>query len=419
MIELSQNELQRVKVIENAVEGRITVAEASTLLNLSERQVKRLKKRHRADTVDWVRHGNRGREKSWKLAAGVRAQIVELAQGKYAGFNDSHLTEKLVEVEGVKASRETVRRLLRQAGIKSPQKRRAPKYRSRRERKPRLGMMVLTDASREEWLEERGPKLTLIGYQDDATGKVLAAGFQLEAEDTVGYLRQLRTMVERYGAPLSLYRDQHGTFQRNDKHWTLEEELAGRRSPTQFGRVLEELGIESIRALSPQAKGRIERMWKTWQDRLRSELRLAQSTTLEEANAVLERFIEDYNGRFAVAAKQAGSDFRPLGRKLDRNRLFSLKYERVVGKDHVISFGARSIQLPAKHGKFGYAGARVELSHQLDGQLVVWLGCERLYALEIPMNYTPGQAPRRPRAAKKKQPKIYSYAGRPALAVRP
>lgn len=415
---MSQNELQRIKVIENAVEGRITTAEASTLLKLSERQVKRLKRRYEPGSVEWVRHGNRGRGKPWKLAAAVRQQIVELATGKYAGFNDSHLTEKLAAVEGIDVSRETVRRVLRAAGIKSPQKRRAPKYRSRRERKPRMGMMVLTDASREDWLEGRGPALTLIGYQDDATSRVLAAHFQLEHEDTVGYLRQLRAMVERHGVPLSLYRDQHGTFQRNDKHWTVEEELAGRRSPTQFGRVLEDLGIESIRALSPQAKGRIERMWKTFQDRLRSELRLAQTTSLEQAQAVLESFVEEYNRRFAVAPKEAANDFRPLSRKLNGDRLFSLKYERVVGKDHVIAFGSRQIQLPAKQGKYGYAGKRVELSHQLDGKLVVWDGNERLYTMELPLDYTPGQAPPRPQTRKQKQPRIYVYAGRPATAVR-
>jgi hypothetical protein len=345
---------------------------------------------------------------------------VTLASEKYEGFNDSHLSEKLKEVEGIEVSRETVRRVLRMAGMKSPQKRRPPKYRSRRERKPRMGMMVLTDASREDdWLEGRGPMMTLVGYQDDATSQVTAARFQLEHEDTLGYLRRLREMVERYGVPLSLYRDQHGTFQRNDKNWTLEEEMTGRQSPTQLGRVLEELGIESIRALSPQAKGRIERMWKTFQDRLKSELRPGKAKTLEEANGVLEKFIEDYNGRFGVAPKEAGKDFRALSKKVNWDRLFSLKYERTVGKEHVVQFRARSIQLPAKAGKFGYAGARVELSHQLNGELVVWQGSQRLHAMELPLDYAPGQAPRRPRAGKKKQPKIYSYAGRPAMEVRP
>jgi transposase len=418
-MEMSQKELQRVKVIENAVEGRITIAKASELLGLSPRQVKRLKRRYRPDMVEWVRHGNRGRAKPWRLAKAMRARIVKLAQDKYVGFNDSHLAEKLREQEHMTVSRETVRRVLRAAGIPSPQKRRAPRYRSRRERKARMGMMALTDASREDWLEGRGPMLTLIGYQDDATGQVLAARFQLEPEDTVGYLRQLRAVVEGWGVPLSLYRDQHGTFQRNDRHWTLEEELAGRRSPTQLGRVLEELGIESIRALSPQAKGRIERMWKTFQDRLKSELRQAKARTVEQANQGLEKFIQHYNRRFGVPAREAASDFRPLSQKLNWDRLFSLKYERVVGKDHVIEFGARSIQLPARREKFGYAGQRVELSHQLNGELVVWYGAERLHSLPWPLDYLPGEAPRRPRPGQRKpSSRIYVYAGRPALGVR-
>jgi hypothetical protein len=279
-------------------------------------------------------------------------------------------------------------------------------------------MMVMTDASREDWLEGRGPVLTLIGYQDDATSLVLAASFQLEGEDTVGYLKQLRAMVERYGVPLSLYRDQHGTFQRNDKHWSLEEELAGKQGPTQFGRVLEELGIESIRALSPQAKGRIERMWKTFQDRLKSELRLSKASTLEQANQVLERFVEDYNRRFAVEAKEAASDFRRLSRQVNWDRLFSLKYERVVGKDHVIQFGARPIQLPARKGKLGYAGTRVELSHQLNGELHIWQEQQHLHSLELPLGYTPGRAPRRPQTRKQTRPRIYAFAGRPAVAIR-
>lgn len=416
---MTPEELKRVKVIENAVMGRIGVAEASQMLNLSQRQVKRLKARYQADTVEWVKHGNRGRTSRKALPEGVRRQIVELATGRYAGFNDQHLTEKLNQEEGIVVSRETVRRILRQAKVASPRKRRPPKYRSRRERKPRMGMMVLTDASREDWLEGRGPKLTLIGYQDDATSKVLAARFQLEHEDTVGYMRQLRVVVERYGIPVSLYRDQHGSFQRNDKHWSVEEELAGRQTPTQLGRVLEELRVTSIRALSPQAKGRIERMWLTFQDRLRSELRLTGASCVEQANAVLDGFVDHYNRRFSVAPQQAGHDFRRLSKTCNWDRLFSLKYERVVGKDHVVPFGSLTIQLPAKAGKFGYAGQRVELSHQLNAELHVWLGPERLHHMDLSLDYTPGQAPRRPNARSKKTPRVYVLGGRPAVAVRP
>lgn len=416
---MSQREFQRVKVIENAVGGRITVEEASSLLKLSQRQVYRLKARYRPQAVDWVRHGNRGRSKPWRVPEPVRARVLELARGKYVGFNDSHLADKLREQEGIELSRETVRRILRAAGLRSPQKRRAPRYRSRRERKLRLGMMAQADASREDWLEGRGPRLTLVGFQDDATSRVLAAGFQPEPEDTLGYLRQLRRMVEGQGIPLSLYRDRHSTFQRNDKNWTLEEELAGRQGPTQLGRVLEELGIEQIAALSPQAKGRIERMWRTFQDRLKSELRLARAATAEQANQVLERFVEDYNRLFAVAPQESQSDFRPLSRKLNWDRLFSLRYERVVAKDHVVQFGSHQIQLPARKGSQGYAGQRVELSHQLNGELHVWLGQERLYQMPLPLGYTPGRAPQRPQSQKRKLPRIYVYAGKPAIAVRP
>jgi transposase len=417
VIELSQKELQRLKVIENAVEGRLTVREAGELLGLSERQVKRLKAKYEPESADWVRHGNLGSRKPWGLSKAVGEQIVELAKRRYAGFNDSHMTEKLVTVEKIEVSRETVRRLLRAAGVQSPQRRRPRKYRSRRERKAQMGMMLLTDASREDWLEGRGSALTLIGYQDDATSRVVAARFQLEYEDTLGYMRVLREVVDKYGIPLSLYRDQHGTFQRNDKHWTTEEQLAGRQTPTQMGRLLEGLGIESIRALSPQAKGRIERLWKTFQDRLRSELRLAGARTLQEANEILQRFISQYNQRFGVEAKQAGSVFRKVDRRLNLDRIFSLKYERTVGRDHVIEFGSRSIQLPASKNGGGYAGQKVELSHQLNGELHVWLGDRHLTQQAIPLEYTPGLAPRRPQP-RNKQPRIYVLGGREAVALR-
>jgi hypothetical protein len=221
----------------------------------------------------------------WAVSLPQKQLILNLARGKYQGFNDSHLAEKLCDEENLSLSRETIRRILRAAKLAAPQKRRPRTYRSRRPPRPRLGRMVLTDASRHGWLEGRGPELTLLGFQDDATGQILAAHFQLEAENTLGYLRALAALIATHGVPLSLYRDRHSIFQRNDAHWTLAEQLAGKQSPTQLGRALEELGIEQIPAYSPQAKGRIERAWRTCQDRLVSELRLARATTLAQANA--------------------------------------------------------------------------------------------------------------------------------------
>ena len=417
---MSQKEFQRVKVIENAAGGRLSVREASRLLQLSERQVQRLKRRYRPDSLAWVQHGNRGRPMPWALSLPQKQLILNLARGKYQGFNDSHLAEKLRDEENLAVSRETVRRILRAAKLASPQKRRPRKYRSRRPPRPRFGMMALTDASRHDWLEGRGPTLTLTGFQDDATDQILAAHFQLEPENTLGYLRSLRTMIATHGIPLSLYRDRHGIFQRNDAHWTLAEQLAGKQSPTQLGRALEELGIQQIPAYSPQAKGRIERAWRTFQDRLVSELRLAHASTLEQANVVLARFCADYNHRFAHAASDAASDFRSLPRRFDLARCLSLRYQRVVAADHTVTLGGHSIALPPLPGQRGYAGETVELSHQLDGTLRVFRGDTLLLALPLLLAEHAQRRPAPITTAQKRKtpmPRIYNLSGRPALAA--
>jgi transposase len=420
MVTMSQKEFQRVKVIENAAGGRLSVREASRLLQLSERQVQRLKRRYQPDSVSWVQHGNRGGSVPWAVSLPQKQLILTLARGKYQGFNDSHLAEKLREEENLALSRETVRRILRAAKVASPQKRRPRKYRSRRPPRPRFGMMALTDASRHDWLEGRGPALTLIGFQDDATSQILAAHFQLEAENTLGYLRSLHTMITTHGIPLSLYRDRHSVFQRNDSHWTLAEQLAGKQSPTQLGRALEELGIEQIPAHSPQAKGRIERIWRTCQDRLVSELRLVRATTVEQANAVLTQFCADYNQRFARAAADVARDFRSLPRRFDLPRCLSLRYQRVISADHTVCLGALPIALPPLPGQRGYARETVELSHQLDGRLRIFRGDQLLLTLPLPLEEHAERRPAPITTAQKRKtplPRIYNLGGRPALAA--
>jgi transposase len=420
MVTMSQKEFQRVKVIENAAGGRLSVREASRLLQLSERQVQRLKRRYRPDSVGWVQHGNRGRSVPWAVSLPKRQLILTLARGKYQGFNDSHLAEKLRDEEKLAVSRETVRRILRSAKVASPQKRRPRKYRSRRPPRPRFGMMALTDASRHDWLEGRGPALTLIGFQDDATGQILAAHFQLEAENTVGYLRALHALIVAHGIPLSLYRDRHSIFQRNDSNWTLAEQLAGKQSPTQLGRALDQLDIAQIPAYSPQAKGRIERAWRTCQDRLVSELRLARAATLTEANAVLQKFCADYNGRFARPAADADSDFRRLPRRFDLARCLALHYQRVVHADHTVTLGAHLIALPPRPGHRGFAGETVDLSHQLDGTLRIYRQDQLLLALPLPLEEHAQRRPALITSAQKRKtsmPRIYNLSGRPALAA--
>jgi transposase len=420
MVTMSQKELQRVKVIENAAGGRLSVGEASRRLQLSERHVQRLKSRYRPDSIAWVQHGNRGRSMPWALPLPQKQLILTSARGKYQGFNDSHLAEKLRLEENLAVSRETVRRILRAAKLASPQKRRPRQYRSRRPPRPRFGMMALTDASRHDWLEGRGPELTLIGFQDDATRQILAAHFQLEAENTLGYLRALHAMITTHGIPLSLYRDRHSIFQRNDSHWTLAEQLAGKQAPTQLGRALEELGIEQIPAYSPQAKGRIERAWRTCQDRLVSELRLARATTLDEANAVLAHFCSNYNQRFARPAADSARDFRSLPRRFDLARCLALHYRRLVATDHTLTVGAHSLALPPLPGHRGYAGETVELAHHLDGRLHVYRGNTLLLALPLPLAEYIDRRPALITSAQKRKnpmPRIYNLSGRPALAT--
>jgi transposase len=420
MVTLSQKQLQRLRVIEKAVDGQLSVSEAAHLLTRSERQVQRLKRRFQPDSTDWLFHGNFGRVMPWALPPEVRRQIVELARTRYAGFNDSHFHQKLVEQEGFSLSRESVRRILRAAGLGSPQKRRPRKYRARRQRRPRFGLMLLTDASRHDWLQERGPRLTLFGFQDDATSRVLAAHFQLEPENSLGYFRLLQQLVTRHGIPLSLYRDRHSIFQRNDPHWSVAEELAGRQFPPQVGRALDELGIQQIPAQSPQAKGRIERLWRTFQDRLVSELRLAGATTCDQANLILDRFLVDFNQHFAVPPREAAHDFRRLPRGFNLTRCLSFRYQRVVAPDHTIAFGNERIQLPP--ARLGYAGSSVELSHQLDGQLCIYRGTQPLLSIPRPLRELAEPKPAIRTAAqkrKRKPPQIYAYSGREALAATP
>jgi transposase len=376
---LSQKELQRVAVISSCIRGDLTCARAAELLDLTPRHIKRLKTRYRRGSAAALAHVSRGRSSPRRLPERTRARILELAGTRYAGFNDRHLCEKLCEVEGFSLGRETLRRLLRSAGIASPRKRRAPRHRQRRLARAREGemlLMLLLDASLHHWLEDRGPQLTLLGFLDDATRKVPVAEFFL-SEDARGYFHLLRRLLRRYGVPLSFYGDRHGVFVRNDEHWSVEEQLSGKRQPTQFGRALAQLGVTYIAANSPQAKGRIERLWGTFQDRLSSELRLAGAAELPAANQVLRRFLPDYNRRFGRAPRQSQKAWRPAPANLERICCFL--HERSVSNDNVVQWDGRRFQIPPQPKCFSFAGAKVQLYESLEGQVSIYFGETRLH----------------------------------------
>ena len=272
---LTTKEQVRIQVLNGVIEGKVTVVAAAGLMGVSERHAWRLLAAYRQEGPAAVAHGNRGRKPSTTTCTGTQQKVKELAEGPYAGFNHTHLTEMLAEREDIHLSRSTVRRVLLAGGLPSPRRRRAPKRYSRRERYSQEGMLLQIDGSRHDWLEGRGPYLTLVGAVDDATGTVPFALFR-QQEDAHGYMLMLKDIIYRHGVPLALYSDRHGIFQRSPKEpESLDEQLSGRRDPTQFGRALEELDIRLIMAHTPQAKGRVERAWGTFQDRLDSELRLA------------------------------------------------------------------------------------------------------------------------------------------------
>ena len=373
-IALTMKEQQRVAVIERVFRRELTMAEAAMVLGVSERQSFRIKARIRKEGVRGVIHGNRGRHSPRKLPPTTHRRIVELARGKYRGFNDHHLTEKLTDAEGLRVSRETVRRILRAEGLASPRKRRPPRHRARRARRMAAGMLLQVDGSPHAWLEGRGPMLTLVGAIDDATAQVPGACF-VDHETTWAYLRLFTHIFTKQGLPQAIYADRHSIFL-TQREPTLEEQLAGQAPRTQVGRALAELGITLIPASSPQAKGRVERLWGTFQDRLVSELRLAGATTPAEAQAVLARFLPQYNRRFAKAAGAA-----PAWRPVDRTQLaqtLCFKYRRVVAKDNTVAFHGVALPLPKRSPFVSWAHKAVELHVLLDGSVEIFSQNDRL-----------------------------------------
>jgi transposase len=299
--------------------GKITLKEAAEKIGRSYRQAKRIWKRVKEKGGKGLIHGNTGKPSNHRTPEDLREKVLQLSQRRYGECNDTHFTEMLTEREKVGLSRETVRKIRRQAGMVSKRKRRPMRHRKRRERKAQEGWMVLWDGSPHRWFGPDPPPCCLMAAIDDATGAILVARF-FPFEGTEGYLWLLRQIVTRYGIPVSIYQDRHGSLKRNDDHWTLEEELAGRQKPTQVGQALRALGIQPIFALSPQAKGRIERLFGTLQDRLGAELNLAKATTPQQGNNLLPTFLRRFNRRFAIAARQSEKAWRPIPKTLDVDR---------------------------------------------------------------------------------------------------
>jgi transposase len=380
---MSQRELHRYHVISKAIEGRMSTREAAEMLRLSQRQVFRQKAKIVASGPQGIIHGNRGRSPSTTKPEELMREVRELYQTRYQGFNIAHFTEKLNEVEGIGVSKETVRKELRRHNLVG-RMRRAPKHRSRRERMPMTGMMLQHDTSEHDWLQGRGPALKLIASIDDATNEVPHALF-VETDGTLPNMTVMQEILVRKGIPMAFYVDgasQNKTQRGKGIHRRL---TGGDYEETQLERALKELGITLIIAGSPQAKGRVERLFGTFQDRLISEMRLRTIATLEQANRFLhEEFLPDYNRRFTIKAAKHGSAYRKLPRRINLNTIFCIKKERTVQKDNTLSYKGRVFQILHHNGRVSYTRAKVLLQEWTDSSIHVLYQGKELSTMELP-----------------------------------
>ena len=366
LVVLSQKEVHRGHVLEQVAQQTLTLKEASQIMGISYRQAKRIRKRWQQEGLAGLCHRSRGRQVSHALPDETAAIIVALHEEVYAKFNDTHFTEALAEREGIQVSREKVRQILRAAGRGPKRKRRTKKRHGRRPRKTQAGIMMQWDGSPHHWFGPEELPCCLMSAIDDAESRLLAALF-VPVESSLAYLRLLDMVVRRHGVPLSVYQDRHRALTRADDFWSIEEQLQGEQYPTHVGRVLQDLGIHPISALTPQAKGRVERGFGVMQDRLIAELDFHGITDIDKANAWLEdHYIDYHNQHFSVQAADPGNAFVKVSQK-DRYAKIVFAYEATVGNDNCVRLGGLAIDVPAARNRPSFAKARVLVKQHLDG----------------------------------------------------
>jgi len=381
-IPMSQKERDALTVLRSVQGGQRTQAEAARLLGLCARQVRRLLRKLEAQGDGGLVHGLRGQPSNHQADPALRRAALAAYRARYADFGPTFAAEKLAG-EGLAVGPQTLRRWLIAEGLWQRRRRRDP-HRSRRPRRACFGELVQMDASEHDWLEGRGEEVVLIGMIDDATSRILARFYP--AGTTEAHMDLLGRWLRRFGRPVALYTDRHSIFEPQDK---------GRALPgaeTQFGRALRELGVELIRAHSPQAKGRVERSFGTAQDRWVKELRLAGAASLAQANAVLGRLLPGHNRRFVKPARCAADAHRPLGPGHDLAAILSIQEGRVVSNDYTIRFRNRFYQLlPPVHA--GERGGRVVIESRLDGGMAIRFRGQYLKYREVAAGTAGGRCP--------------------------
>jgi len=365
VLAMSGTERERLDVLRRVMRGELRQARAAELLGVGVRQAKRLVRGYRREGEGSVVSRRRGRPSNNRLDGARLATIEAALRTRYADFGATLASEKLCEIEGVSVSKETVRQIQIRLGLWRPRRRRAKKIFQVRERRPRFGELIQIDGSPHDWFEGRGPRCALIVFIDDATGRLTRLQFA-PAETTKAYLQALEAHVLAHGLPLAFYSDRHGIFRVNAK------EAQGGDGFTEFGRVVERLRIELIHATTPQAKGRVERANQTLQDRLIKDMRLAGVSSIDQAQAFADGFLERWNARFAVAPRQAEDAHRPWsGSKADLAQALARREERTLSKALTFSAGATRYAVKTRGPGMALRGAKVTLLHMLDGTLRV------------------------------------------------
>jgi len=362
IIMLRQKELKRLHVIHRVIRGDLTQVAAAELISLSERQIRRIVKRIGCEGDEGIRHKSRGVQSRRKTSKRLGDRIVKLYRQKYRGFGPTLTSEKLGEIEGIEISKETVRSLLIESGDWQ-KSRKSSKHRQWRPRKKHRGEMVQMDGYHHDWFEGRGPWCVLMAYIDDATGRIYGRFYDYEG--TIPAMDSFRRYIRKHGIPLSVYLDKHTTYKSTAKP-TIEEELQGIKPMSQFERAVKELGVDVLHAHSPQAKGRIERLFATLQDRLVKEMRLHGIGTIEKANRFLQKYLAVYNRKFMVAAESKEDLHRPVTKGVDLDKILCIRTERTVRNDHTIAHDRKLYQIEES-----ISGKKVTVEEKIDGKMLI------------------------------------------------
>jgi transposase len=375
ILTMSMKEARRLHLVRKAIERRITQAEAADTAGLCLRQLQRIVQRVKADGDSGVCHRARGRKPNNRIPETVKDKAIKLCQGRYHEFGPTLASEKLLEKDCIKVSIETLRTWLLEAGLPYRKRKKRP-HRQWRERKACRGAMVQLDGSHHDWFEGQGPACVLMGYVDDATGEVYARFYDYEG--TLPAMDSFKRYIRQYGIPQSVYLDRHSTYKATVQYQTIEDQLEDRRLMSQFERSLQELSVTVIHAYSPQAKGRVERLFGTFQDRVIKEMRLAGIRNKDEGNAFLETYLPGYNRRYRVSPAKDTDLHRPFKDRRELDRILSIRSVRALRNDFTIAHNKRLYQI-----KENIRAKKVTVEERTDGSMRLMHHGRRLRYQEI------------------------------------